>query len=263
MTAIIRAVWRWRRLTVELARRDFKARYAGSTLGVAWSVLEPLVQFGLYLTVFGFFLGMRLENRGGVANFGLYLITGLVPFGVFAEAVGRAVGLVRERAQFVRHVNVPLEVLLAGTLVAVFARHGISLAIVAAVALAAGGVTLAGVPWLVGGLVVVAAGVFGLALALMVAGAYLPDLAQVVGTATMVLFFLTPIVYPASAVPRVLAGWMAYNPLAGVVRCFRVGLTRETPDAASFAVAAVTAAALLAVGSLLLQRCRRQLPDLA
>ncbi len=247
----------------ELAKRDFRARYAGSALGVAWSVLEPLVQFGLYLTVFGVFLGMRLESGGGVSNFGLYLITGLVPFGAFQESVSRATFLVRERADLVRHVSVPLEVLLAGTLLAVFARHGIALAIVAAAAAAAGGVTLAGVPWLLGGLAVLAAGVFGLALALMVAGAFLPDLAQVVGTATMVLFFLTPIVYPASAVPRALARWMAYNPLWGTVRCFRVGLTGEPPDAVSFAVAAVAAAALLALGSLLLQRRRRQVPDLA
>ncbi len=263
MTAIIAAVWRWRRLAAELARSDFRSRYAGSTLGVAWSVLEPLVQFGLYLTVFGVFLGMRLENRGGVSNFGLYLITGLVPFAAFQESVARATSLVRERAQLVRHVSVPLEVLLAGTLLAVFARHGIALAIVGAVAAAAGGVTLAGAPWLAAGVAVLAVGIFGLGLALTVAGAFLPDLAQVVGTATMVLFFLTPIVYPASAVPPALARWMPYNPLWGAVRCFRVGLTAEPPDYVSFGVAAAFAAALLAFGSLLMQRRRRQVPDLA
>ena len=263
MTGIVVQVWRWRRLVAELAKRDFKARYAGSALGVAWSVLEPLVQFGLYLTVFGFFLGMRLEGRAGVGNFGLYLISGLVPFAAFQESVTRATGRVRERAQLVRHINVPLEVLLAGTLLAVFARHAIALALVAAVALACGGVTLAGLPWLAGGISVLLVGVFGLALALMVAGAFLPDLTQVVGTATTVLFFLTPIVYPASAVPRALTRWMVYNPLWGVVRCFRAGLTVEPPDGASFAVAAVTALGLLALGAMLFEGRRREVPDLA
>ena len=263
MRRIVVQVWRWRRLVAELAKRDFKARYAGSTLGAAWSVLEPLVQFGLYLTVFGFFLGMRLESKAGVGNFGLYLISGLVPFAAFQESVTRATGLVRERAQLVRHVNVPLEVLLAGTLVAVFARSGIAFALVAVVALGFGGVTLAGLPWLAGGVAVLAVGVFGLALALVVAGAFLPDLAQVVGTATTVLFFLTPIVYPASAVPRRLVGWMAYNPLWGVVRCFRAGLTVEPPDAASLATAAVVALVLLALGASLFEKRRREVPDLA
>ena len=263
MTGIILQVWRWRRLVAELAKRDFKARYAGSALGAAWSVLEPLVQFGLYLTVFGFFLGMRLEGKTGVGNFGFYLISGLVPFGAFQESISRATGLVRERAQLVRHVNVPLEVLLAGTLLAVLARHGIALALVAAVALASGGVTLAGLPWLAGGIVVLAVGIFGLSLALVVAGAFLPDLAQVVGTATMVLFFLTPIVYPASAVPRALARLMPYNPLWGVVRCFRVGFGVEPPDVVSLAVSAAAALAFLALGALLFEGRRREVPDLA
>jgi len=260
---IPRQVWRWRRLVGELARRDFKARYAGSALGVAWAVLEPLVQFGLYLTVFSYFLGMRLEGRPGVGMFGLYLVSGLVPFMAFQEAVGRATGLVRERAQLVRHVNVPLEALVAGTLAAVFARHGVALLLILGVAVAWGTATLAGLPWLVAGLAVLAVGVFGLALALTVAGAFLPDLAQIVGTATTVLFFLTPVVYEARVLPRSLAGYVALNPMWGALRCFRVALVGERPDPASFAIAAAAAALLFAIGSAVFAARRRQVPDLA
>lgn len=184
MLSILSSVWRWRRLVWELARRDFKARYAGSALGVAWAVLEPLVQFALYLTVFSYFLGMRLEGRPGVGLFGVYLISGLVPFLAFQESVVRATGLARERAQLVRHVNVPLEVVLAGALTAVLARHGVALVLVMGVAAAFGTFAPAGVPWLLAGLVVLVIAVFGLGLALMVGGAFLPDLTQVVGTVT-------------------------------------------------------------------------------
>ncbi len=263
MIRIVRDLWRWRRLVGELARRDFKARYAGSALGAAWSLLEPLVQFGLYLTVFGVFLGMRLEGKAGVGNFGLYLISGLVPFAAFQESVMRATGLVRERAQLVRHVNVPLEVLLAGTLAAVFARQGVALAIVIAVAAAMGTVTATGVLWLLGGVAVLAVAVFGLALALVVAGAFLPDLAQVVGTGTMVLFFLTPVVYPASQVPSALARYMPANPLWGILRCFRTALVGEPAGVLSFMIAALCAAVFLLLGSLVFAARRRQVSDLA
>jgi lipopolysaccharide transport system permease protein len=247
----------------ELAKRDFKARYAGSALGAMWAVVEPLVQFGLYLTVFSVFLGMRLAGRPGVGLFGLYLVSGLVPFLAFQEAVGRAAGLVRERAQLVRHVNVPLEVLLAGSLAAVFARHGIALVLVLGVAAAWGTVTLGGLAWLAAGLVVVAVGVFGLALALVVAGAFLPDLVPIVGTGTMVLFFLTPVVYPAEVVPHSLSRYLAFNPLWGVLRCFRAGLVGEPGEAASFAVAVAFAVALLLVGARVFAARHRQVPDLA
>jgi ABC-type polysaccharide/polyol phosphate export permease len=47
------------------------------------------------------------------------------------------------------------------------------------------------------------------------------------------------------------------------VRCFRAGLTVEPPDGASFAVAAVTALGLLALGAMLFEGRRREVPDLA
>jgi len=132
MLAIISSVWRWRRLVRELARRDFKARYAGSALGVTWSVLEPLIQFGLYLVVFSVFLGMRFEDNPRVGSFGLYLVSGLVPYLAFQESVHRATGLARAEAGLVRHVNAPLEVLLAGSLVSIFVRFGIAFLLVVA-----------------------------------------------------------------------------------------------------------------------------------
>jgi ABC-type polysaccharide/polyol phosphate export permease len=78
----------------------------------------------------------------------------------------------------------------------------------------------------------------------------------------MVLFFLTPVVYPASQVPHALAGYMPANPLWGIMRCFRTGLVGAAPDAASFAVAAVCSAAFLVLGSLVFEARRRQVPDL-
>jgi lipopolysaccharide transport system permease protein len=260
---IILQVWRWRALVRELAKRDFKARYAGSTLGAAWSVLEPLVQFGLYLTVFSVFLGMRLAGKPGVGAFGLYLVSGLVPFMAFQEALARATGLARERAQLVRHVNVPLEVLLAGSLAAVFTRHGVGLILVLGVAAVWGTVTPVGLAWLAGGMVVVAVGVFGLALALVVAGAFLPDLVQIVGTGSMVLFFLTPVVYPAEVVPKAVAGYLVCNPLWGALQCFRAGLVGTPGDAKSFAIAACSAVVLLLVGARVFAARHRQVPDLA
>ncbi len=262
MLSILTSLWRWRRLVWALARRDFKARYAGSALGVAWAVLEPLVQFALYLTVFSYFLGMRLEGRPGVGLFGVYLISGLVPFLAFQESVMRATGLARERAQLVRHVNVPLEVVLAGALTAVLARHGIALVLVMGVAVAFGTFAPAGVPWLLAGLVVLVIGVFGLGLALMIGGAFLPDLTQVVGTATTILFFATPIVYPVTAVPRRAAEWLVLNPVWGGLHCFRVALLGEQPDVRSFALAAASALVAFALGVVLFKLRRHQVPDL-
>lgn len=225
---IVGSVWRWRRLVRQLAWREFKVRYAGSALGAAWAVLEPAVQFGLYLTVFSVLLGMRLEGTTGVASFGLYLVSGLVPFLALQEAWGRAVELARAQAQLVRHVSVPLEVMLAGTHLAVLARYGIALALVVAYAAVSSAASVASLGWLVAGVVVFIAGSYGVALILLPAGAFLPDLGRVVSLGMMVLLFATPVLYPESMLPASVVRWLSLNPLAGMVDVFRAATMGAT-----------------------------------
>ena len=249
MLRILRSLWRWRRLVARLARREFRARYAGSALGAAWAILEPAIQFGLYLFVFAYFLGMRIEERGSVSSFGLYLVVGLVPYLAFQESLVRAASLARANAALVRQVGLPLGVLLAGSLGAVAARHAIALGLVVAAAAAMGAIVWVQLPWLVMGLLLLLGLTFGLALALLPVGAFLPDIAQVVGTGTTVLFFLTPIVYPPAALPEAVRQWLFLNPLTGLVGTFRagIGLAAVGPDALAV-TGAVTLAALFGGG---------------
>jgi lipopolysaccharide transport system permease protein len=262
MLSLIGSVWRWRRLVKDLALRELRGRYAGSVLGGVWTVLEPLVHFALYFTVFSYFLGMRLEGRPGVSTFGLYLVSGLVPFLALQECLVRATSLARSQALLVRHVSVPLEVLLAGALLAIVARHAVSLVMVLAAALALGTIAWSAMPWFVVGAVMLLAGGWGLALALVPAGAFLPDLTQVVSTGTMVMFFLTPIVYPASQVPRALAGWLLYNPLVGLIDAFRMPLLGEAPALGRVLVALVCSVLFVLLGSSFFRRRCQAVRDL-
>jgi len=258
---MLRSIWRWRSLVKELARRELRARYAGSVLGGAWTVIEPAVQFALYFTVFSYFLGMRLEGRPGVGHYAIYLVSGLVPFQMFQECVMRSAGFARAQAGLVRHVSVPLEVLLTGSIAAVVARHLLSLALVFAAAAAAGTLAVAKLPALLVGLATLLAGTLGLALVLVPAGAYLPDLVQVVGTATTVLFFLTPIVYPVSAVPEAASRWIHLNPFEGVVAAFRGALVGGEVTASGLVAPAVVAAGLLLAGAAVFAHRSRAVRD--
>jgi lipopolysaccharide transport system permease protein len=241
--------WRWRSLIRDLAWREFRARYAGSVLGAAWAVLEPAVQFALYLTVFAYFLGMRLAPAASVGSFGFYLLAGLVPFMTLQEMVVRAATLARDQANLVRHVNVPLQVLLGGTLLAVGFRGAVSVTLIFVVAAVAGSVAWANMGWLLAGCLVLALAGVGLALLLVPVGAYLPDAVPIVGSGLSVLFFVTPIVYPESMVPAAVATWLAFNPLAGLLDMFRAALVGLEPRPGRVALAAVSAGLLLLAGA--------------
>jgi len=263
MIATIAVVLYNRRTVSELARRDFRARYAGSVLGLAWSVLEPVVQFGLYFVVFSGFLGMKFVTAAGVNMTGFYLVGGLIPYLALQEALVRAAGLVRGSAQLIRHVVIPVEVLLAGALLAVLARHAIAFGLAVGVAIALGALAWTQLAWLLVGVVLLVVGSWGLSLLLVPLGAYLPDVVQVVGTTMMALFFLTPVVYPETQLPAAVARWLVVNPLVGLLDMFRAALTGQSVSLVRVVVTVAAVVVSVVVGSLVFSRRAAGLRDLA
>ncbi len=255
-------VWRWRRLVLDVAQREFRARYAGSVLGAVWAILEPALQVGLYVLVFGYFVGTSFVGGGGVGTYALHLVAGMVPFLAFQECVIRASGFARSQAALVRHINVPVEVLLAGSLLAVLARYAVAMALVVAGAGFAGGLAWTHLVWLLPATIVLVALTWGLALALVPMGAFVPDVGQLVITGTSVLFFLTPIVYQMDRLPPRAARYVALNPMTGVVDLFRAGVAGSELSGARLAVTLIATVLALWLGSGIFTRHARTIRDL-
>jgi ABC-2 type transport system permease protein len=90
-------------LTLTLAHSEFKLRYFGSVLGYVWSLMRPLLFFGvLYL-----FFTEILRIGKGVPHYGTYLLTGIVLWNYFGEATGAAVGCLVQREALLRKMRFP------------------------------------------------------------------------------------------------------------------------------------------------------------
>jgi ABC-2 type transport system permease protein len=103
-------------LTLTLARTEFKLRYFGSALGYVWSLMRPLLFFGVIYVVF-----TQIFTIGkGVPHYGVYLLTAIVLWNYFAEATTGAVTCLVAREALLRKVRfprmaVPLSVSLTAT----------------------------------------------------------------------------------------------------------------------------------------------------
>lgn len=96
-------VRRFVELTITLARTEFKLRYFGSILGYVWSLMRPLLFFGvLYL-----FFTQILHIGKGVPHYGAYLLTGIVLWNFFGEATGNAVNSLVAREALLRKIRFP------------------------------------------------------------------------------------------------------------------------------------------------------------
>lgn len=253
-------VWQHRHLVLTLAARAVKARYAGSVLGLAWAILEPLLQFGLYLLVFGVFLGLRGFAGGGTA-FALWLLAGLVPFLLLQEGWVRAAGVFRAHAGLVKHVPVPLSVLLASELLAVLARHGVMAVLLVTAGVVRGALGISGLPYLCLGLFMVLLYLVGGGLFLSIAGSYLPDVVPVTSTVMSFLLYATPILYPVHVVPEPWHAFFLANPLWGLAESFRRALGTEVKVTA-IGVSLAFGAAILVGGVAFFARRQRAPRDL-
>ena len=61
---------------IEITKRDFKERFAGSVLGVLWVIIWPLVNLFIYIVIFGKLMGARLPGTSDVNAYGIYLYFG-------------------------------------------------------------------------------------------------------------------------------------------------------------------------------------------
>jgi lipopolysaccharide transport system permease protein len=199
-------------------------RYRGSYLGTLWALIIPLLMLGIYTFVFSMVLQAKWETHPTAperVQFALTLFAGLIPFTVFSEVLNRAPTLILQVPNYVKKVVFPLEILPLAVLNAALVHSLISIVILmVGIFLCLGIISpmivflpLAYVP-----LILLCAGL-GWFLASL--GVYVRDIGQSIGFIVQVLFFMSPIFYPVTAVPEPFRMALYLNPLTVIVENFR------------------------------------------
>ncbi len=104
-------VFRYRELFGSLFRRDFRARYKGSILGVAWSLANPLILLGVYLLLFS----VLLQVSNGIDHYPLYLLSGLAIWVFFATSLQQASRSMVDYSELIRKVRFPRQLVAFST----------------------------------------------------------------------------------------------------------------------------------------------------
>ena len=189
-------------LAWNFASRELKTRYRRSVLGWLWSLFNPLSAVLVYSLVFSVFLrAIPPETANGDENFALYLFSGLVPWAFFAGMMNGSMQWLDGIGELRKKVYFPPEVAIFGSGMALGVQAAIEMAVLFVAMIAIGNV---GITFIVFPFVLLAAGVFGLGVGLIIAvwNTRLRDMQHLIGIALNIMFFLTPIVYPVSIIPE-------------------------------------------------------------
>ena len=260
---LMRRLFEHRRLLIELVRRDIRGRFAGARLGLAWSLLNPVIQLGSYSIIFGVLYPAvhPLGSRGFIAA----LFCGLWPWWAFSDGLQRGMTALVDQAGLLRRLPIPADVcVVASTLVA----FGLQMAGFALFLLLFGGIGV--VPprpgWLL--LPLLALLTFGLtaALGLLLAPFQLAirDTAHVVSAALTLGFFVSPVLYEVDRVPEVARPLIELNPMTGLIGAFRtLVLGAAWPPLSSLVALAVVLLVLPVVAAWLFRRIEGRLDEYA
>jgi ABC-2 type transport system permease protein len=197
-----------------LAVTDFKARYYGNVFGYLWSLVKPLLLFGVLYVAFTQILGRGADTP----YFAQMLITGLVLFTYFSETTGQGLTSLVGSGSLIRKVPVPL--LVVPLAIALRASFTLCLNLVAVgVFLAIGDVDVTWA-WLEFPLLLAVLLVYSAAVGAMLADLYVPfrDVSSIWEIALQLMFWGSPIIYPIEKVPSgFLRDLILCNPLADII----------------------------------------------
>ena len=202
-------------LVRQFALNDFKLRYNNSILGYFWSLLNPLLHFGVLFLIFSVFL------RFDVPYYSLYLLSGVVLWSFLVESTNNAMDSLLGKSSLIRKINFPKQIIVIASNINSIVGFAINFIVISAffivskVKLSA---TLLFLP------------VYGLSLLLLAIGLsfflsalYIRfrDIKHLWGVFLQLGFWLTPVVYPVSVIPEKFRLLFNLNPMYGIIHNFR------------------------------------------
>ena len=207
-----------RYLIKELAIRDFKNSYIGSTLGVVWTFIQPLAMTLILWIVFSF--GFKSKSIGDVP-FVIYLLTGLIPWNFFSETLMKNTSVLSEFSFIVKKIPFRVSILPMVKICSSLLVHGIFLLILILFLafnkmpfsffwfqsfyyLFAMIILLLGYSWLFSSINV-----------------FFKDTAQIINIAIQVGFWVTPIIWSLNMFPESFYPYLKLNPMFYIIEGYR------------------------------------------
>lgn len=232
-------------LTFTLARTEFKLRFFGSVLGYLWTLVRPLLLFGVLWVFFTQVGHVNDSTAPGARYYGVQLLGSIVLFTFFAEATTGAVRSMVDRENLLRKIHFPRLVIPASIVLLALFNLGLNLVVVMIFALGSGVEPMLSwfeLPLIIGGLVLLSAGVAMLLSALFV---YFRDVSPIWEVLSQILFYASPVIISIDTVREKLSTTLLHlymlNPLAVIFQQFRHAIVTHSTLSAGQALGSWTA----------------------
>ncbi len=228
----------------ELVTRDFKAKYKRSALGMAWSFLNPLltmaVQYLVFSTIF----------KSDVENYPVYLLTGIVFFSFFTEAVNAGMVSITGNASLIKKVFIPKAIYPLSKVLSSLQNLGLSLIPLFIVALCTGTPVRPALFLLVFDVMCMLCFVLGMVLLLSTLMTFFQDTQFLWSVVSLLWMYLTPIFYTESIIPAQFLTLYHMNPMYHYISFARICIINGiSPEPMAYLWCLISGIGVLLIGA--------------
>lgn len=260
MTQMLRALIEHRRFIFNSALADLRYRYAGTSMGILWHVVQPLSLIALFSLLFAGLMSGKAGTNSSAATV-LFITSGMLPWLAFSDCIARCTTSLTDNAHYLRKLALPEIVFVARSAVTAAMLMMLSLALVLVVAMFCG--VAPKWSWLAlpfAGLFMVMFG-FGIGLVLAPLQVFFRDVGHGIGVLLQFWMWLTPVVLREEVLPRVLREAQVVNPAYWYLRAIRQSVFGEAADPLTWFMVIAIAVLSMNLGRVLLWRVRSDVRD--
>lgn len=230
-------------LIKQLVARDFKTKYKRSVLGMAWSFLNPLLTMAVQYIVFSTLF------KSDTPNYPVYLLSGIVFFNFFSEAVSMGMTSITGNASLIKKVYMPKYIYPISRILSSLINFGLTIIPLLLVMLATRLVFTPALLLLIFDIICLLGFVTGMVLLLSTAMSFFQDTQFLWGVISMMWMYLTPLFYTENIIPQNLLVFYHMNPMYQYITFARICMIDgASPAPTAYLWCMVSSAVVLLLG---------------
>ena len=258
-----REVWHYRDLLLMLVKRDFVTFYKQTILGPLWFVIQPLLTTIIFVILFG---NIAKISTDGIPQLAFYL-SGITIWNYFSESLTKTSTVFTSNAGMFGKVYFPRLIMPLSIVASALMKFAVQFGIFIVVLLYYVIFTDTVHPnwWiLLTPVLIFLMAMFALGMGMIFSSmtTKYKDLTFLLAFGTQLFMYVTPVVYPISALPEKFKFLAYFNPLSSIFECFRYAyLGAGSFDLMSLMISAVVIMILLVVGTVIFNKVEKSFMD--
>ena len=249
LVAVCMLFTRYGFLIRQLVSRDFKTKYKRSALGMAWSFLNPLLTMSVQYVVFSTLF------KSDIPNYPVYLLSGIVFFNFFNEAVSMGMTSITGNASLIKKVYMPRYIYPVSRILSSLVNFALAIIPLFLVMLITGTAFTPALLLLIFDMLCLLGFVTGMSLLLTTAMTFFQDTQFLWGVVSMMWMYLTPLFYPESIIPAQFLTVYHMNPMYQYITFARICIIDGvSPEPMAYLWCILSSVVVLGLGILTFKR---------